>query len=136
MASILAKGKKISLEFTSGMVLVLKPVQFPFTVSPSAAMSTLKPKPIHLDLYNKYGDILLRMTFDPGMLGRNHKIICNDRARKSLGDGWGQAQKVDVDKSFDQSQFTISVHHDSEFGRYQILLDKSTICHFDKCLPG
>ena len=33
----------------------------------------------------------------------------------------------------------ISVHHyptDSEFGRYQILLDGITILHFDKRFPG
>jgi len=139
MASVLQKGKKISLDFTSGMVLVLKSTQFPFATPPSGAMSMLKPKPIHLDLHNENDDILLRITFDPGMLGRNHKIFCNDRAHKSLGDGWGEAQKVDVDKSFDggnQSQFTISVHHDSELGRYQILLGKTTICHLDKRFPG
>jgi hypothetical protein len=138
MVSILEKGKVISLDFTSGMILVLKPTQFLFAMSSSQAMSSFKPKPIHLDLYNKNGDILLRITFDPGMLGRNHKIFCNDRAHKSLGDGWGEAQKVDVDKSFDgwnDSQFTISMRHystDSEFRRYQILLEKTTICRFDK----
>ena len=82
------------------MILVLKSTQFPFAMSPEA-MPVLKPKPIHLDLYNQNGDILLCITFDPGMLGRSHKIICNDRAHKSLGDGWGEVQKVDVDKSFD-----------------------------------
>jgi len=142
MASILAKGRVIPLDFMSGMILVLKPTQSPFAISSSETMSTLKPKPIHLDLYSQNGDILLRITFDPGMLGRNHKIFCNERARKSLGDGWGEEQKVDVDKSFDawnDSQFKISVHHystDSEFGRYQILLGKTTVCHFDKHIPG
>jgi hypothetical protein len=142
MASILKKGSEISLDFTSGVVLVLKPTQFPFAISPSEAMSTLKPKPIHLDLHNENGDILLRISFDPGTLGRYHKIFFNDRARKSLGGGWGVAQQVDVDKSYDgwkDSQFTISLHHyltDSEFGRYQILLGKTTICHFDKRFPG
>jgi len=86
MASVLEK-KKLSLDFTSGMVLLLKPTRFPF------AMSTLKPKPTYLDLHNENEDILLRISLDPGMLGRNHKIFCNDRAHKSLGDGWGEAQK-------------------------------------------
>ena len=142
MASILKKGGEISLDFTSGVVLVLKPTQFPFAMSPSEAISALKPRPVHLDLHNENGDTLLRITFDPGTLGRHHKIIFNDRARISLGDGWGEAQQVDVDKSYEgwnDSQFTVSMHHyftDSKFGRYQILLGKTTICHFDKCFPG
>ena len=50
----------------------------------SEAMPTFKPKPIHLDLYNQNDDILLRITVDRGMLGRNHKKKFATIVRTSL----------------------------------------------------
>ena len=110
---ILERGKVIPLDFTSGMIVVLKPTQSPFSMS-SEAMPTFKPKPIHLDLYNQNGDILLRITFDRGMLGRNHKKICNDCSHKSLDDSWGKAQKwmwirASMDGMIRNSQFQCTI---------------------------
>ena len=85
-----------------------------------------------LVLYSKKSDILLHIEFSPG------HIIVTDRARRSLGDGWGKEHTVDL-KGKSMEGVKVSVHHyltDSKFGRYQILLDGITVYHFDKRLPG
>jgi hypothetical protein len=132
MASILKKGPSIPLNFASGTILILKSTVFP------SARPTSGLRPIYLDVFNENGDTLLNITFS-----QHHEISCRDRARKSLGDGWGKAQKVDnsyvdIDR-WRESGVTFSVHHyftDSKFGRYQILLGKTTICYLDTRFPG
>ena len=143
MATILKKRPKplTPLDLTSGSVLVLKSTNF--SLPKSLFTEDVNRKKIQLDLYNENGDILLSITFDTGMSGKQHEIRCNDRALTSFGDGWGNAQKVDesyVDfEGWKKSGVTISVHHystDSEFGRYQILLGDVTICNFDQVFRG
>jgi len=137
MATILKKRSEgAPLDFTLGSVLVLKSTKFPFHKS--------KRKQIQLNLSNENADILLSITFDTGMSGKNHEICCNDRAHVSFGDGWGKAQKVDTSymdfEGWKKSGVTFSVHchysTDSKFGRYQILLGDVTVCNFNKGFPG
>ena len=90
--------------------------------------------PFGFKLFNKTGDTLLHISFSAT------RITFKDYARRSLGDGRGKKQTVDM--NFNRSVTygdTVSIHHyvtDSEFGRYQILLNGITVYHFDKRVPG
>jgi len=130
MAKVLERGGEIPLNFTSGTVLVLKPAPGRELKTGAKALDW----PFGLELFNKTGDILLHISFSAT------RITFKDYALRSLGNGQGKEQSVD--RSFNQSVTygdTVSIHHyltDSEFGRYQILLNGITVCHFDKRLPG
>jgi len=130
MAKVLENGGKIPLNFTSGTVLVLKPAPGE-RLEPEARALDL---PFDLKLFNKTDDILLHISFS------TTRITFKDYARRSLGDGRGKEQTVDM--NFNRSVTygdTVSIHHyvtDSEFGRYQILLNGITVYHFDKRVPG
>ena len=129
MAKVLKRGRNIPLNFTSGTVLVLKPSPMGTTDS-----DTYQKLPFNFKLFNATDDILLCISFS------TKRITFKDYALRSLGNGQGKEQSVD--RSFNQSVTygdTVSIHHyltDSEFGRYQILLNGITVCHFDKRLPG
>jgi hypothetical protein len=128
MATILHRDKTTPLNFTSGTVLTLKPTRV--TKAPASFGFALS-------LYNENRDILLQIwPFTDNFLVR-------DRARRSLGEGWGKTQTVDITqvdlKGRSVLEVALSIHHyltDSEFGRYQILLDGMTIAHFEKRFPG
>lgn len=128
MATILEQNENIPLKFTSQTILVLKPV-------------TPKGKPFrgtrlafNLKLFNATGDILLYISVS------TTRITFKDHANRSLGNGWGNEQVVDMNfKSSVPFEGTVSIHHyvtDSKFGRYQILVNGITVCHFNKRLPG
>ena len=131
MATVLEKDKKIRLNFTPGTIL---------TVEPTPATKVTKAPASYnyaLVLYSKKGDILLHIEFSTG------RIILTDRAHRSLGDGWGKRQIVDMTrmklKGRSVLEVKVSIHHsltDSEFERYQILLDGKTISHFETRFPG
>ena len=126
MPTVLKRGEKIPLNFTSGTILVLKPTRVskaPLKLSES----------FELSFFNEKGDLLLQIWFS------TRSIVCTERACSSR---WGK-QLVDMTqvdlKGRSLLEVEVSVHHhltDSEFGRYQFLLGGITICHFDKCLPG
>jgi hypothetical protein len=120
------KNKKKTLNFTLGTILVLKPVP--------KASTTFNQLDV-LDLFNNVGDILLHISFS------STRITLNDRARRSLGDGWGETQVVDLYdwKGRSSNRVPVSIYHyfaDSEIERYQFLLDGITMYHFDKHCPG
>jgi len=124
----LERDTKIPVNFTSGKIITLEPMQV------SKAPGNYK---YVLDLHNKKGDILLQIWFS------TNRIFFRDRARRSLGDGWGEPHEVEMTEVDlkDRSVFeiTISIHHyltESEFGRYQILFNGVTIAHFEKRFPG
>ena len=78
-----------------------------------------------IDLQNEPGDILLRITFRTG----KEKIYFQDRAGKSLGDGWGEVQGVRMGFRAD-GPVTITVHNcstASESNRYQILFHRGSL---------
>ena len=126
MPTVLKIGQKIPLYFIAGTVLVLKPS--------SEHCPNLRDVPFDLKLFNATDDILLHITFS------TTHIIFTDYAVRSLGDGQGKAQLVG--RNFNPLVMygdTVSIHHyltDSEFGRYQILLNGKTVYYFDKRLPG
>ena len=127
MATALERNKKIPVNFITGTILTLKPIQVANT--PAGAYE--------LDLCNGKGDVLLHIWFSGGGV-----IFCN-RAHRSLGDGWGKPQPVDITqvdlKGRSLLEVTISIHHyltESEFGRYQIFFNGTTIAHFEKRFPG
>jgi hypothetical protein len=127
MATILENNKTIPLNFSSGTILVLKPAPEE-KFGPDKAFAV----PFDLNLFNKTGDILLDISFS------TTRITFKDYALRSLGEGRGKEQTVE--RNFHRSYGdTVSIHHyltDSEFGRYQILLNGITVYHFDKRLPG
>ena len=115
MATVLVKNRKIPLNFTSGTILVLKPTP---VAKPPASYN------FALSLYDGKGDTLLQLW-----VCTNH-ILVRDHAYKSLGDGWGEPQTVDMTqvdlKGRSVLEVTVSIHHYltvSEFGRYQILFN-------------
>jgi len=127
MATVLQENASIPLNFTSGTILVLKPVNFAFALEDMRYATKSE-----LNLYNEQRDILLQISLSP------KHVTFNDYSRRSLRDGWGISQVVD---SMGQSAYDVpvSIHHyltDSEFGRYQILLNGITIYHFEQRFPG
>ena len=128
MATILRSGQRIPLNFTPGNILALKPS---LLAKPPASFE------FALGLHNTKDDILL------GILFSTTCITFQDRARRSLGDGWGKAHKVNMAhmdlKGRSLLAVKVSIHHyltDSKFGRYQILFNGITIAHFKKRFPG
>jgi hypothetical protein len=127
MATLLRENSAIPLNFTSGTILVLKP-------SSEQNGGHIVELPFDLKLFNATDDILLHISFS------TTGITFKDCAIRSLGDGRGKEQYVyrNFNRSVTYGE-TVSVHHyltDSEFGRYQILLNGVTVYHFDKRLPG
>ena len=90
--------------------------------------------PFHLKLFNKTDDMLLHISFS------TTRMTFEDYARRSLGDGKGKKHTLGMNFNVSVTYLeTVSIHHyltDSEFGRYQILLNGRTVYHFNKCLPG
>ena len=138
MDTDLSAGKELPLNgFSSGMIIALKSAKFDLTVPPDNDWVSVSPR-MDLDLWNVNNDIILCITI---LRGKN-KVFFNDRADKSLLDGWGQEKSVelspvDVDR-WQRSGVTISVHDCSTSSKeqYQILFDLTTMCHFDKRFPG
>ena len=125
MARLLNQGHKIPLNFTAGTILVLKP-----TPGEKSGPDNSLDLPFDLKLSNKAGDILLDISFS------TTQTTFKDYALRSLGDGRGKEQTVNFNRLYGD---TVSIHYyltDSKSGRYQILLNGRTVCHFDKCLPG
>jgi len=131
MATHLGMGKGLLLQrFVPGKLIAFK--------SDAFDLRGLLDHATNLDLYNDHNDILLRITIRRG----HNKVFFNDRANKSLVDGWGQEQSVDLNP-VDISRWrrfgvTISVHDCSTQSseRYQILFDLSTVYIFDKRFLG
>ena len=135
MAKDLSSGKELPLRLSPGRIVALNSAKFDLTV-PDDWVS-VSPR-MDLDLWNISNDLILRIT----ILRGTNKVFFNDRADKSLLDGWGQEQNVelsqeDVDK-WQRSGVTISVHDCSTHSKeqYQILFDLTTVCFFDKRFPG
>jgi len=128
MATVLEKDKKKPLKFTSGTILSLKP---------TLVTKALANYNYALVLWNQKNDLLLHIEFFKG------HISVADCAHRSLGDGWGKREIVDMThlnlKGRSVLEVKVSIHHyltDSEFGRYHILLNGLTIFHFEKRFPG
>lgn len=163
MATDLKPGNELPVRsFSAGMIIACKSTRFdlhhsapttaprratkgfdlykptPFELSLSGP-TTASPSATHLDLYSVKNDIVLRITFRTGQ----NKVFFNDRADKSLLDGWGQEQSVDLNpvdvEKWRRSGVTISVHHSFPPTRskeqYQILFDLTTVFYFDKRFP-
>jgi hypothetical protein len=137
MAKDLSAGKDLPLRLVPGRIVALKSAKFDLTVPSDNDWASVSPR-MDLDLWNINNDLILRITI---LRGRN-KVFFNDRADKSLLDGWGQEKsvelsQVDVDK-WQRSGVTISVHDCSTASKeqYQILFDLTTMCRFDKRFPG
>jgi hypothetical protein len=138
MDTDLSAGKELHLKsFSPGMILALKSDKLDLTVPCDDDRASVSPR-MDLDLWNINNDIILRITIVRG----TNKVFFNDRADKSLLDGWGQEKSVelsqeDVDR-WQRSGVTISVHDCSTRSKeqYQILFDLTTMYHFNKRLPG
>jgi len=134
----LSAGKNLRLSgFSPGMIIALKSAKFDLTVPSDNDWASVSPR-MDLDLCNINNDIVLCIT----ILRGTNKVFFNDRADKSLLDGWGQEISVelsqeDVDR-WQRSGVTISVHNCSTPSKeqYHILFDLTTMYHFDKRLPG
>jgi hypothetical protein len=135
MANDLSSGKELPLRLSPGRIVALNSAKFDLTVPNDWA--SVSPR-MDLDLWNINNDLILRIT----ILRGTNKVFFNDRADKSLLDGWGQEQsvelsQVDVDK-WQLLGVTISVHDCSTRSKeqYQILFDLTTMFFFDKRFPG
>jgi hypothetical protein len=147
MAQYLKPGKELPLRnFSAGMIIAFKSTRFDLNYHQSTPFNphlsgptTAPPTATHLDLYNAKNDIVLRITFRNGQ----DKVFFNDRADKSLLDGWGQEQSVDLNpedvEKWRRSGVTISVHYSLPNSRsneqYQILFDLTTVFYFDIRFP-
>jgi hypothetical protein len=139
MPKNLRAGREVFFNFKPGMVIALKSTQFKWRDSFSSFLGSAERTPrMDLDLCNIKDDIILRITF---LKGQN-KVFFNDRAHKSLLDGWGEEKSVklsrgDVDR-WERSGVTISVHDCSTPSKeqYQILFDITTVYYFEKRFPG
>ena len=137
MAKDLSTGKKLRLSLSPGRIVTLKSAKLDLTVPRNNDWASVSPR-MDLDLWNINNDIILRIT----ILRGTNRVFFNDRADKSLLDGWGQEKsvelsQVDVDK-WQRSGVTISIYDCSTLSneRYQILFDLITMYHFDKRFPG
>jgi hypothetical protein len=118
---------ELPLDLTSGEIIAFKSTKF--DLSGSIEHET------HLELYNQDNDILLRIRIRRGC----NKVFFNDRADKTLLDGWGSEKSVDLnpmDVATWHSGITISVHHYSASEQYQILFNLTTVYTFDKRFLG
>jgi len=133
MAKHLEKDNTLPLYLATGSVLVIKSTSFDLVANGNSTV--FRPGESHLDLYNKDDNITLRIKFRKGQ----KKIFCNDRASKSIGDGWGKERSTDLgpidDGRSGYRSITISVYTDSSH-RYQILFDLTTVCYFNSRFPG
>ena len=137
MAKDLTAERELPLSFSPGTIIALKSAKFDLTVPRNNDWASVSPR-MDLNLYNIDNDIILRIT----ILRGTNKVFFNDRANKSLLDGWRQEKSVelrqeDVDR-WQRSGVTISVYNRSNPSKeqYQILFDLTTIYHFDKYFPG
>ena len=130
----LKSGCTISMCSAPDEVLVIKSTRFDFEPHKIGALKVGTREEMYLDLQNERGDILLRITFRTG----TKKIFFNDRACKSLGDGWGKEQSASLESVRGDPGVTITVHNRSTSGsnRYQILLGLTTVGHFDSRISG
>ena len=135
MANNLKKGDELSLNISEGTIIAFKS-----TVFDLAKLGIFKgdAQETYLDLYNGSEDILLSIMIRRGQ----NKVFFNDRAAKSLVDGWGQTKSLDLSpvdvERWRRSGVTISIHDCStrSVQRYQILFDLITLCYFEKRFPG
>ena len=145
MARDLKPGKELPLlNFSAGRIIAFKSSRFDLHQVPLLTVSafrghTAAATATHIDLYNIKNDIILRITFRDGQ----NKVFFNDRADKSLLDGWGQEQSVDLSpvdvERWKRSGVTISVHHPLPHTRskkqYQILFDLTTVFFLNQRFP-
>ncbi|KIM47249.1 hypothetical protein M413DRAFT_7794 [Hebeloma cylindrosporum] len=136
MSSTLQKGMSLAgINFSEGMIIAFKSTVFDLA---KTGLFKGGAQETYLDLYNGCGDIVLSIMIRRG----ENKAFFNDRAAKSLVDGWGQTQSVDLSpedvERWKRGGVTISVHDCSTRSekRYQILFDLTTICFFAKRFPG
>jgi hypothetical protein len=135
MAKDLQKGAELRLDISQETIIAFKS-----TVFDLAKLGIFKggAQETYLDLYNGNDDILLSIMIRRGQ----NKVFLNDRASKSLVDGWGQTQSIDLSpvdvERWKRSGVTISIHDCStrSLPRYQILFDLTTMCYFNKRFPG
>ena len=133
MTTKLSSGAVLPVNLPAGMIIAFKSERLDLSANEG------RPHAAHLDLYSIKQDIILRISVRRGQ----NKVFFNDRAHKSLLDGWGEEKSVDLKlvdvERWQRSGVTISVHNcstaDSE-ERYQILFDLTTVCYFDKRLLG
>ena len=136
MATDLRPGKELPLlKYSAEMIIAFKSTRFDLHLSPPN--TTTRSSATHLVLYNVKNDIILRITIRNGQ----NKVFFNDRADKSLLDGWGQEQSADLSpvdvQRWKRSGVTISVHYPCPRTRfkYQILFDLTTVFYFAKRFP-
>jgi hypothetical protein len=135
MAINLHISRELSLKskISPGVIIALKSTQFDVTdLQDGITQAT------HLDLYNRRNDIVLRITIRRGQ----NKVFFNDRADKSLSDGWGQEQSLDLSPAdvdrWKRLGVTISVQDRSTPSekRFQVFFDLTTVYSFNKRFPG
>ena len=148
MAKDLKPGKELPLRnFSAGTIIAFKSTRFdlnyhrptPFNSRLSTATTPPPPTTTHLDLYSAKNDIVLRITFRDGQ----NKVFFNDCADKTLLNGWGKEQSVDLNsvdiEKWRRSGVTISVHyplpHYRSKEQYQILFDLTTVFYFHTRFP-
>ena len=138
MATDLSAGGELPLTgFLPGTILALKSTKLDLTVPRDNDWASVSPR-IDLDICNINNDIILRITI---FRGRN-KVFFNDHANKSLLDGWGQEQSVELSQEevgrWQRSGVTMSVHDCSTHSKqqYQIVFDLTTVYYFDIRLAG
>ena len=135
MTTKLERGVDLPVNLSAGMIIAFKSRRFDLTTTGGGLK---RGSQAILNLYNESNDIVLCISIRRG----KNKVFFNDFARKSLVDGWGQEQSVDLSptdiEKWQRSGVTISVH-DCSTGfeqRYQIMFDLTTMCYFDKQFPG
>ena len=139
MTQVLPKKAERQLDFAEGMVLSFKSQKFDLAALPDRSYPDLTQGSSIISLLNENDDTLLMIIFRRAQ----NKIFLFDHASKCIGDGFGIERSVDLNPMdvtrWGESGVTISVHHystGSGFGRYQILFNLTTICHFDKIFAG
>lgn len=115
------------------MIIVLKSTQFNLEDLQDGMVHAT-----HLDLYNRHNDIVLRITIRRGQ----NKVFFNDRADKSLSDGWGQEQSLDLNLAdvdrWKRSGVKISIQDRSTPSekQFQVFFDLTAVYSFKKRFPG
>jgi hypothetical protein len=135
MAINLHISRKLSLksQLSTGVIIVLKSTQFNLEDLQDGMVHAT-----HLDLYNKHNDIVLRITIRRGQ----NKVFFNDRAHKSLSNGWGQKQSLDLSLAdvdrWKRSGVKISIQDCSTPSekRFQVYFNLTTVYSFKKRFPG
>jgi len=99
MATDLSAGEELPLNgFSPGIILALKSAKFDFTVPSDNDWVSVSPK-MHLDIRNIHNDIILRIT----ILRGTNEVFFNDCADKTLLDGWGKEQSVELSQVHQQT---------------------------------